>query len=103
VRAWILISGPYRIGEIDFAHLVDGFFWDVDFLHGDELVDRGGEKRERRLISPEAYSTAAGLAPHPAELEIRLWEEAPDWEDGEEGPASDVILCYPPEDNEEGA
>lgn len=95
--------GPYRIGRIDFDHLVEWFLWDIDFLHGDEIVGMGGEWREDSHISPESYSIAAGLAPHPSELEIKPLGQAPNWDEAEDEPASGVIPLYPPEVKEEGA
>jgi hypothetical protein len=89
--------GPYRIGRIDLDHLVEWFFWDIDFLHRDEIVGMGGDWREEHLISPEAYGIAAGLAPHPSELAIRPLAEISNWDEAEDEPAGGVIPLYPPE------
>ena len=96
----MLPVGPYEIGEIDFDYIVDRFFWDVDFLEGEGLLDLTPDLRRRQLgISDEAYSIAAGLKPHPDELRMIPWTE-PGWEAADEvaGPESGRIPVYPPND-----
>ena len=95
--------GPYAIGSIDFHAIVDRFFWDTDFLVGPELLDLSPDQRRRQLgFSDEAFSIAAGLTPHPAEVDIRPWrQDDPVWRvEGDRFPAEGVIAAYPPEDQD---
>jgi hypothetical protein len=89
--------GPYSIGSIDFDAIVDRFFWDTDFLIGPELLELSPHQRRQQLgFSDEAFSIAAGLKPHPSELEIRPVGDL-DWRGADdESPAHGVIDAYPP-------
>jgi hypothetical protein len=89
--------GPYSIGSIDFDAIVDRFFWDTDFLIGPELLELSADQRRQQLgVSDEAFSIAAGLKPHPSELEIRPVVD-PDWRgQDDESPAHGIIGAYPP-------
>jgi len=90
--------GPYRIGPIDFDALVDGYFWDTDFLLEDPtLAGLGPDGRKTMGVSDEVFGIAQGLPPHPDELKLTRWE-GPGWEEpGEEGEAiGPVIPEYPP-------
>jgi len=94
--------GSYEIGRIDFDYLVDAFFWDTDFLIGPELLELSADQRRRQLgFSNEAFSIAAGLKPHPSELEIRPVAD-PDWRgEDDEVPADGVIGAYPSDEGSE--
>lgn len=97
--------GPYSIGPIDLDALVERFFWDIDFLVDEGLLHLTAEERERRLYGPEAFGLAAGLAPHPDELVLSIWEGKPPWA-GEEMftfAESGSVPLYPPPDDEAGA
>jgi hypothetical protein len=95
--------GPYSIGLIDFDAIVDRFFWDTDFLMGPELLELSADQRRQQLgFSDAAFSIAAGLKPHPSELEIRPVAD-PDWRgEADESPAHGVIGAYPPDEGSEG-
>jgi hypothetical protein len=95
--------GPYSIGSIDFDAIVDRFFWDTDFLMGPELLELSADQRRGQLgFSDEAFSIAAGLKPHPSELEIRPVAD-PDWRgEADESAAHGVIDAYPPDEGSEG-
>jgi hypothetical protein len=95
--------GPYSIGSIDFDAIVDRFFWDTDFLMGPELLDLSADQRVRQLgFSDEAFSIAAGLKPHPSEVDIRPWpQDDPAWRvENDRFPAEGVIVAYPPQDQD---
>lgn len=96
--------GSYEIGRIDFDYLVDAFFWDTDFLSGQELLALTPEQRRLQLgVSAEAYSIAAGLAPHPDELTITPWDNGPDSDDSlNPFPTSGCVVSYPlPDEDDE--
>jgi hypothetical protein len=92
--------GPYEIGQIAFDAIVDEFFWDTDFLI-EAAADVGPEGRKQMGLSAESFGIAAGLAPHPSELELKPWtlDELGDtvW------PVPDIGLVptYPPEGDAE--
>jgi hypothetical protein len=94
--------GRYSIGPIDFDAIVDRFFWDTDFLMGPELLELSADQRRQQLgFSDEAFSIAAGLKPHPSELEIRPVAH-PDWRgEDDASPAHGVIGAYPPDEGSE--
>jgi hypothetical protein len=94
--------GPYSLGAIKFDAIVDRFFWDTDFLVGPELLGLSADQRRRQLgFSGEAFGIAAGLKPHPSELEIRPVAD-PDWRgEDDESPAHGVIGVYPPDEGSE--
>jgi hypothetical protein len=89
--------GPYQIGHIDFIHMVNVFFHDTDFLCGDELVEAGADFREQGGFSSEAFSIAAGLAPHPTELELRPCVVDVEWNTSDDFLASGEVPLYPAE------
>jgi hypothetical protein len=95
--------GPYRIGEIDFGAIVDVYFWDLDFLMGETLVDLGAFGREQMGVNPETFGIAAGLRPHPDEVHITSTEwETPDGKPfTPEGPEKGRIPRYPARVTEE--
>jgi hypothetical protein len=98
--------GPYSLGPIDFDAIVDRFFWDTDFLIGPELLNLSPDQRARQLgFSDEAFSIAAGLAPHASEIEIRPWGHDDDraWHvEDERFPPDGIIAAYPPQDPDGG-
>jgi hypothetical protein len=90
--------GPYFIGPIDFDAIVDRFFWDTDFLMSPEVLDLSPDQRRQQLdLSDEAYSIAAGLGPHPSEVDIRPWlpDDLPWHVEDDRCPAESVIAAYP--------
>lgn len=91
--------GPYVLGRIDFDAIVDGFFWDTDFLTGPELLDLTPEQRREQLgFSEEAFGIAAGLAPHPDEVRIIPWGGESHWErEKDPFPGRGRIPRYPPD------
>ena len=90
------LVGPYEIGSIDFDAIVDDFFWDTDFLMDDTLLDVSSERRHQLGVSPETFGIAAGLLPHPSELEIRPFYGGPVWSSEEDpSPAGGPIPRYP--------
>jgi hypothetical protein len=93
--------GPYRIGGIDFDALIDQFFWDTDFLLGDDLLSLSRDQRRNQLgITDEAFSIAAGLKPHPDELRIEPAEEAGFGPGDMTGPEQGRILEYPADEDD---
>ena len=59
------------------------------------------QRRQQLGFSDEAFSIAAGLKPHPSELEIRPVVD-PDWRgENDESPAHGVIHAYPPQEESE--
>jgi hypothetical protein len=89
---------PYEIGQIDFGHIVDHFFWDTDFLAAEHLLDLTTQHRQQVGMSDEAWSLAAGLKPHPDELAIQVWEDEAGWDtEPDEYPSSGTISVYPRE------
>jgi hypothetical protein len=95
--------GPYSIGSIDFDAIVDRFFWDTDFLIGPELLklSSADQCRQQLGFSDEVFGIAAGLKPHPSELEIRPVVD-PDWGgQDDESPAHGIIGAYPPHERSE--
>jgi hypothetical protein len=97
----VLPVGPYEIGEIDFDYIVDRFFWDLDFLAGEDLLSLSPNQRRHQLgISDETYSIAAGLKPHPDELRIVPWAASGrEAADEMTGPTAGRIPVYPPDDS----
>ncbi len=90
--------GPYQIGPIDFDALVDGYFWDTDFLlEGPIVAGLGPEGRQSADVSDEVFGIAQGLRPYPDELKLTPWAE-PGWEEAGEGGETigAVIAEYPP-------
>jgi hypothetical protein len=68
---------------------------------GPELLDLSPDQRGRQLgFSDEAFSIAAGLTPHPSEVDIRPWlQDDPAWRvEDDRFPAKGVIAVYPSED-----
>jgi hypothetical protein len=94
--------GLYRIGPIDFDFIVDHFFWDTDFLLGQDLLELSFDQRHGQLgVSDEAFSIAAGLRPHPDELRIVPRTE-PDFGPGDmSGPKRGRIPAYPAEEDDD--
>ena len=93
--------GPYRIGPIDFDFIVDHFFWDTDFLLGENLLNLSPDQRRNQLgVTDEAFSIASGLKPHPDELRIELAKEPHFGPVGATGPERGRILEYPAEEDD---
>ncbi len=93
-----LSVGPYEIGEIDFNALVDGYFWDVDFLvDATTGAGLGPEGRQQLGVSAEAFGLAQQLVPHPEELTVESLAELP-WRSEAVGqaPEGPLIPQYPP-------
>ena len=62
----------------------------------DTLLDVGSERRHQLGVSPETFGIAAGLLPHPSELEIRPFYGGPVWSSEEDpSPAGGPIPSYP--------
>lgn len=91
--------GPYRIGPIDLDMIVEIFFLDTDFLHGQELLQLAGEDRQQRTISDEAFDIAAGHQAHPDELTLSVCPDEEGWltREDDEYPAAGWIAVYPRE------
>lgn len=78
--------GPYVIDSIDFAALVDRFFWDIDFQWGSVLLEVEERAPGRVQASRQAWKIAAGLRPDPEDLRIaaiprsagEIWPDDPD-------------------------
>jgi hypothetical protein len=91
--------GPHRIGPIDLDMMVENFFPDLDFLHGEELLQLAGEDRQQRRISDEAFNIAARLPVHPDELTLVACADEDGWltREDDEYPSAGWIAVYPRE------
>jgi hypothetical protein len=89
--------GAFEIGKIDVEALVTLFFWDTDFLAGDDLVGLSVEQRNQLGIGAETFGLAAGLSPHPDELRLQLIEGSPNWCVNETALHGREIGCFPPD------
>jgi hypothetical protein len=74
-----VMSEKYGIESIDFAHLIDYFFWDIDFLN-DDIAKLPMEMRAQLGVSPETFGLSMGMKPHPEELALKLCEPDVDTE-----------------------
>ncbi len=62
--------------HMDFAALIDAYFWDTDFLMDAELFSRLGPDAKASLgFSASVFGVVQGLSPHPDELVLRRSEE----------------------------
>jgi hypothetical protein len=62
--------------SIDFAALVDMYFWDTDFLlDAEQFVRLDPDAKASLGFSPSVFGVIQGLAPHPDELVLRRSEE----------------------------
>ena len=62
--------------HINFAALIDTYFWDTDFLMDAESFARLSAEAKTNLgFSPSVFGVTQGLAPHPEELVLRRAEE----------------------------
>jgi hypothetical protein len=94
--------GAYLIGQIDFTFVLDHFFWDLDFLHNENLLNLSPAQRHAHALSGEAWSIAAGLSPHHDELALHVWTGPPHWEpDTGMYPVEGIIAAYPRKSEEE--
>ncbi len=90
-------AGSYLVGKIIFDHIVDHFFWDTDFLFGEEVIGLDPEVRRHLLgASDEAFSIAAGLKPHPDELKIVAHRDPEHAPEDMRGPGRRRVPVYPP-------
>ena len=92
--------GPYIIDTIDFAAIVDRFFWDIDFQLGSVLLKAEERAPGRLQASRQAWKIAAGLRPDPEDLQlisvpqtaVEIWPFDPD---ERPAPESGYVGPYP--------
>ncbi len=61
---------------MDLGDAIDGVFWDIDFLIEGELIAAlTPEQRQSMGMNPETFGLSQGMASHPDELKIGLFEE----------------------------
>jgi hypothetical protein len=84
-----IIHDQTAISRIDFDGIVTGFFWHIDFtVPLEKLSGFGAEETAWMGFRGGAMDIAAGLPPHPTELELAEVRE-PGWEEAlQEGPVS---------------
>jgi len=67
--------GDYYIEELLFDEMVDIYLYDIDFqLNPEDTFQLGMEGRKSMDVSEEAFAICQGLAPHPEELSITIYE-----------------------------
>ena len=68
--------GDYFIEELLFDEIVDLYFYDTDFLvDPEDMMKLGLEGRKEMAFNEEAFSISQGLAPHPEELLLTVYED----------------------------
>ncbi|MFT4843762.1 MAG: hypothetical protein ACJA0V_004380 [Planctomycetota bacterium] len=72
--------GPFEVGLIDFAAVIERLIWDEDFLVPSHLVN-APEVKAALGLGPAAWSIANGLTVHPEELELVARPEHCSWDD----------------------
>ncbi len=100
------LAQQYGMNEIDFHELIDGYFWDKDFLTPpDSLINSGEDGRKQMGFGEEAFGGVQRMVPHPEEIKIvrvstqeaKAWgeartEESPDlFQPGSQKYPSEVI------------
>lgn len=79
--------GDYFIEELLLDKMVDIYFYDIDFLlNPEDAFNLGMEGRKSMGVSEASFNISQGLAPHPDELELKLYEG--------EGPAAPEASPY---------
>ena len=92
--------GPYTIDAVDFAAIVDRFFWDIDFQLGPVLLEVEERAPGRVQASRQAWKIAAGLRPDAEDLQIVAMPQSaeeiwPDDPDARPVPESGYVGPYP--------
>lgn len=61
--------GGVEITKFEFEDLVEYYFWDIDFLLSQEVVNNlSSDQKGSLALSPSVFSIANNLKPHPKEL-----------------------------------
>jgi len=65
------LAQQYGINKIDFHELIDGYFWDTDFLTSpDDPINIGEDGRKQMGFGEEAFGIVQRMVPHPEEIKI---------------------------------